>query len=78
MPAPDEMCGACRFFLPHADPGEGDGLCRRHAPRPGCGDVDDWNFPVTDQEDWCGEFQERKPHRVTGRAGDGTCPEVTG
>jgi hypothetical protein len=64
-----EECRGCRFWKDHGVTGFGD--CRRYAPRPKLSpapkDDDDLiarpnleaRWPVTFEEDWCGEFKEK-------------------
>lgn len=51
-------CDACRYWQEtdgKAEPAVGE--CRRYAPPPGDGLTAMW--PMTDADDWCGEYAER-------------------
>jgi hypothetical protein len=55
-----DACARCRYWRRlEANPSQGE--CRRRAPRPvtdgGVHSVATW--PVTDPDDWCGEFRDR-------------------
>ena len=61
-------CGECAHFKPGAssegrptmvnDPRWAAGECRRYAPKPAAeAEFDDWVWPPTLAEDWCGEFK---------------------
>lgn len=60
-------CKTCRFFsqdknrdgITDTDIADGEGLCRRHAPRAAAGDHGEWfpDFPRVYDTDWCGEWQ---------------------
>lgn len=54
-------CEACAFWNSLE---EGAGECRRHAPQTIAFEVDDEvkfesMFPVTSEDDWCGDFQAK-------------------
>jgi len=57
-------CFYCRFWK--ARESDGLGWCRRHAPRPVAVKAEtdsflrDASFPITDGDQWCGEFKKRK------------------
>ncbi len=56
-------CGNCRYWDERKD---GDGFCRRYAPRPVVldGEQSTWRyaaFPIVDAGDWCGELIEVEP-----------------
>ena len=50
-----EKCAACRFWTKLIRD-DGLGRCRRYPPQqqhvPGC-----WVWPLTHEDDWCGEYQ---------------------
>jgi hypothetical protein len=54
----EPSCATCRFW----EKGGGRGFCHRHAPRDavydslGMKNTVDW--PMTDPEDWCGEWKK--------------------
>lgn len=52
-----QTCRNCRFWEP-ADEDEV-GECRRRSPRPGDEQRPAW-WPITADEDWCGEWEESK------------------
>ena len=54
-PLKDARCSACTFWDPANIRGEQEGHCRKNAPRPGSGNP---RFPVTQYDDWCGDFKE--------------------
>lgn len=51
-------CVECRFWEHEKHMDENEGLCHRFPPPPG-----DWETrqPSSGRNDWCGEFEERKP-----------------
>ncbi len=61
-----ERCETCRFWdSPHVDQQE-DGLCRRHAPRcfPRKEESETLRYPrwpLTLNDEWCGEWQPLDP-----------------
>lgn len=68
-----ETCETCRFWRPnHIEPEEG--WCHRNAPQPSpemcvMNDVGDIfalaRWPVTDDSDWCGEYQPKTTEAST-------------
>jgi hypothetical protein len=56
MPKAGESCSKCNYWIKNADKPEGQGDCRRYAPRPGA--VAAW--PKTPGDAWCGEYKPRK------------------
>lgn len=64
-------CGDCRHYFEGRH--EGDGTCRRYAPRP-MAQGDEWEWPAVMDFQWCGEFVSGDPagqmeHRVLRKAG---------
>lgn len=49
----DQSCDTCTHWAALDDE---IGQCRRHAPRPRPS-TDDIRWPVTDSDDWCGEWE---------------------
>jgi hypothetical protein len=49
-----ETCANCRFWDAFKESTQG--ICRRHAPRPFLAGQDA-PWPITDTEEWCGEWQ---------------------
>lgn len=75
------ICETCRFWA--ATPGTTPGQCRRHAPRVADVDLEALCcWPVTDADDWCGEWKhDRRAHgptdaRATGSEEEGEAPAV--
>ena len=51
----NERCGLCRFWKLMFDDNE-QGQCRRFPP---ANDANVMRYPVTYNDEWCGEFQRR-------------------
>jgi hypothetical protein len=58
LPAVEESCNSCRFWKPGRFVEQDDdplrGQCRRYPLMLG-----DSIWPVTDEDDWCGEYREK-------------------
>ncbi len=55
-------CEECRFWDSKTGVlSEGDGYCRRKAPTPDKHDASWPIWPITDQDDWCGEGKKKQP-----------------
>lgn len=60
---PEPRCDGCRFWTAITCPEyHGQGWCNRFPPvplciNPGCPPVSE--YPITDPDDWCGEFSPR-------------------
>lgn len=50
----EASCSNCMYWQALDDTA---GNCRRHAPRPRTSEHT-WRWPVTDDDDWCGEWEE--------------------
>lgn len=56
-------CEECRFYEGFYK-GSESGRCHRYAPRPHAND-EEWSFPTTLAQDWCGEFEQRQTDAAT-------------
>ena len=57
----DVTCRDCKFWRLGKDPGVALGECKRHAPKPKiklAGKPYALVWPVTNHDDFCGEFEE--------------------
>jgi len=59
---PPDACARCRWFVYGNFPCSRNGACRRHAPVP----VQTARWPTVGEDDWCGDFEEKKPGWVPG------------
>lgn len=50
-------CSDCAYWEPIDDDA---GQCRRNAPRPRAVDTG-WRWPITNDDDWCGEWEADEP-----------------
>jgi hypothetical protein len=63
-----ETCGSCKYWLPFPSKPEGQGECRRYAPRPPGMEATKW--PKTMTADWCGEYKSGGARRLTQQSVD--------
>jgi len=58
----EPTCYECRYWdkVTSYPDKRNSGLCRIHPPVRNDTDHDDWGWPVTYDEDWCGKWQSRE------------------
>ena len=54
------ICINCTYYDQNEMVELGKGLCKRYPPQPIQGNLYKSSFPVVNNQDWCGEFEERK------------------
>lgn len=52
-----ETCETCFFWRKFHQVEDQEGLCRRFPPDTLRPETDLWRFPVTHQNEWCGEYR---------------------
>lgn len=64
------LCCECRFWKSHETATESSdaGECRRYAPRPHfpSEEREQLEWPTTDHDDWCGEWQDKDSAKPAG------------
>jgi hypothetical protein len=50
----EKTCSSCRFWFPTVGPA---GECRKFAPKPGNDPAHRLQWPRTESDQWCGQFE---------------------